>query len=110
VSLEVLNRGLSYIIIEIRQAPINFKLSSLKRFLSFPPEFTRGAVAFVFLSTSLISFAFAYERRVVGTPLRVARDEEGVVRWLNREDIHGSVDSGNVTSKSVTNSDELGLK
>jgi len=78
--------------------------------LSFPPEFTRGAVAFVFLSTSFISFAFAYERRVVGTPLRVARDEEGVVRWLTREDLHGPADtSGNGTPKSIT-SDELGLK
>lgn len=47
---------------------------------------------------------------MVGTPLRVARDEEGVVRWLTREDLHGPVDtSGNGTPKIIT-SDELGLK
>ena len=78
--------------------------------MSFPPEFTRGAVVFIVFSTSIISFAFAFERRVLKSPLRVARDEEGVVRWLTREDIHSSSAENNNSKPTTITSDELGLK
>ena len=78
--------------------------------MSFPPEFTRGAVVFIFLSTSVISFAFAFEKRVLKSPLRVARDEEGVVRWLTQEDIHSSTAENNNIKPTTITSDELGLK
>ena len=60
------------------------KTSSVRALLSLPPTAQRYALLFCLVGTGTLAAGFAYERRVAGEPLRIERDDEGVLRWTRR--------------------------
>jgi len=65
---------------------LSSKTSSVRALLSLPPNAQRYALLFCLVGTGTLAAGFAYERRVAGEPLRIERDDEGVLRWARRDE------------------------